>query len=414
MNRALATLCALALGIAAGSVAVARGWPSADALSVASFIGTLWLDALRMTVLPLVVTLTATGTARAIAAARGGAIIRRAALLGFALLVASAVVALLLGPVLLGAWSPSAPALAALRSAGPAATGLAVSAGDAMTGLIAPNLAAAASAGAVAPLAIFALLFGVAAARLPTARTAVALDALAQTADIVLVIVGWVLALAPLGVAALGFTLGARLGLGAGSVLAHYVGVQIAVTAVLGLSMYALAAVAGRVPPGRFARAALEPQAVAASTQSSLAALPAMLTAAARLTGTAGASAAILPLAVALFRLAAPASIVIVTLATAHIQGVTLAPATLLTVGSLAVLGTLIIAGLPNQTTFFAAYAPPLLAAHLPIELLPLFLAVDVLPDIAYTITNVTADLAVSIGAKRAGETSPSPSKDTD
>ena len=60
-------------------------------------------------------------------------------------------------------------------------------------------------------------------------------------------------------------------------------------------------------------------------------------------------------------------------------------------------LGTLIIAGLPNQTTFFAAYAPPLLAAHLPIDLLPLFLAVDVIPDIAYTVTNVTADLAVAL-----------------
>ena len=135
--------------------------------------------------------------------------------------------------------------------------------------------------------------------------------------------------------------------------------------------MYALAAVGGRVRLATFARAALEPQAVAASTQSSLAALPAMLAAAGRLTGGAAsrepssAPAAILPLAVALFRLAAPASIVVVTLATAQIDGTPLAAGALATVAGLAVLGTLIIAGLPNQTTFFAAYAPPLLAAHL-------------------------------------------------
>lgn len=402
MNRALATLAGLILGIAAGAMTVALGWQFADALSVARVTGTLWLDALRMTVLPLVVTLTATGTARAIAAARGGAVVRRTAGLGLALLVLSAVLAVLLGPVLLGAWSPSPTALAGLRAAGPSTPTVVASAGDAMTGLIAPNLAAAAAGGAIAPLAIFAMLFGAAAARLPGGRTAVALDALTQAADIVLVIVGWVLALAPLGVAALGFTLGTRLGLGAGSVLAHYVGVQIAITATLGLSMYVLATVIGRVSVARFARAALEPQAVAASTQSSLAALPAMLSVAARLTRADGAATAILPLAVALFRLAAPASIVVVTLATAHIEGTALAPATLLSVGSLAVLGTLIIAGLPNQTTFFAAYAPPLLAAHLPLDLLPIFLAIDVLPDIAYTVTNVTADLAVAMAGARA------------
>ena len=401
MNRTLATLAGLIVGILAGAMTTARGWPAIDALAAANLVGTLWLDALRMTVLPLVVTLTATGTARAIAAASGGAIIRRAALLGLGLLIISAAAALALGPPLLALWSPDPAALAVLHGAGPPAPGHLAGSGEAILGLVAPNLAAAAAAGSIPPLAIFALLFGVAAARLPGERTRTVLDALAQTAEIVLVIVGWVLSLAPVGVAALGFVLGTRLGLGAGSALALYIGAQIAVTAVLGLSMYALAAVGGRISLAAFARAALEPQAVAASTQSSLAALPAMLAAAGRLTNAATpaarAPAAILPLAVALFRLAAPASIVIVTLATAQINGTQLAPATLATVAGLAVLGTLIIAGLPNQTTFFAAYAPPLLAAHLPIDLLPLFLAVDVIPDIAYTVVNVTADLAVAM-----------------
>ncbi len=405
MNRTLATLAGLIVGIAGGALTVARGWPAADALAAATLIGTLWLDALRMTVLPLVVTLTATGTARAIAAASGGAVIRRAALLGLVLLIVSAGVAVVVAPPLLAAWSPDAASLAALRGAGSPVPGHIAGSGDALLGLIAPNLAAAAAEGAIPPLAIFALLFGIAAARLPAERTRTVLDALAQTAEIVLVIVGWVLTLAPIGVAALGFTLGARLGLGAGSALASYVGTQLAVTGVLGIAMYALATIGGRVPVAAFARAALEPQAVAASTQSSLAALPAMLTAVGRLIGggdPASAPAAVLPLAVALFRLAAPASIVIVTLATAHLYGTHLAPATLATVAALAILGTLIIAGLPNQTTFFAAYAPPLLAAHLPVDLLPLFLAVDVICDIGYTVTNVTADLSVAAAAARA------------
>ncbi len=409
LNRTLLTLVGLILGTGVGALTAARHWPLADAIATANLVGTLWLDGLRMTVLPLVVTLTATGTARAIAAAKGGAVIRRAALLGLFLLVLSAVLALVLAPPLLAAWSPDPASLAGLRGASGTVPGHLAGSGDALLGLVAPNLAAAAAEGAVSPLAIFALLFGAAAARLPVERTRTVLDALAQAADIVLVIVGWVLALAPIGVAALGFALGARLGVGAGSALAIYVGTQIAVTAVLGLLMYTLAMAGGRMKLGRFARAALEPQAVAASTQSSLAALPAMLAVAGRLmatrpVGSASASAAVLPLAVALFRLAAPASIVIVTLATAHLNGINLSAATLATVGGLAVLGTLIIAGLPNQTTFFAAYAPPLLAAHLPVELLPLFLAVDVIPDIFYTVTNVTADLSIAVAAARMEE----------
>ncbi len=104
----------------------------------------------------------------------------------------------------------------------------------------------------------------------------------------------------------------------------------------------------------------------------------------------------LLPMAVALFRIAAPASIVIVSLALAHLAGVTLGPLQLAIIAGLAVVNTLTIAGLPNQITFFAAYAPPALAAGVPIELLRLMLAVDAIPDMAYTVSNVTADLGVT------------------
>jgi len=211
-----------------------------------------------------------------------------------------------------------------------------------------------------------------------------------------LMIVRWVLLLAPLGVFALAFGVGAKIGLGAGAALAHYVGVQIVVTAILGLAMYPLAIFAGRVKPGAFARAAFPAQAVAASTQSSLASLPPMLSGAKRLGLPADSSSVVLPLAVALFRIAAPASIVIVTLALAKMSGVPVGPAQIAIAVLLASVNTLVIAGLPNQVTFFAAYAPPALAAGVPIELLPLLLAVDTIPDIFYTITNVTADVAVT------------------
>jgi Na+/H+-dicarboxylate symporter len=261
----------------------------------------------------------------------------------------------------------------------------------------------AAAEGAIVPLTIFALFFGLAAARLPHGQSRSLLGFFEAVAQAMLMIVRWVLLLAPIGVFALSFSMGARLGLGAAAALAHYVSVQIAVTLVLGLAMYPLATLAGRIRLGSFARAALPAQAVAASSQSSLASLPPMLAGAERLNVSTSTASVVLPLAVALFRLAAPASIVIVTLAMARMSGVEIGPAQIAIAACLASINTLVIAGLPNQVTFFAAYAPPALAAGVPIELLPLLLAVDTIPDIFYTVTNVTADLAVTSVAEQAG-----------
>ena len=76
--RAYWALAALALGLVLGLFA--DSWrPSTHeaALSVASFIGTLWLNGLKMTVIPLVVTLLVTGVAKSAEAARAGKIAAR-------------------------------------------------------------------------------------------------------------------------------------------------------------------------------------------------------------------------------------------------------------------------------------------------------------------------------------------------
>jgi Na+/H+-dicarboxylate symporter len=270
-----------------------------------------------------------------------------------------------------------------------------------VSGLIPTNVVAAAAEGAIVQLTLFALLFGIAVSRLPEERRAPLLAVFQAVADTVLVIVRWVLLLAPIGVAALGFGVGAKLGFGAGAVLAQYVAVQIGVVTAIGLAMYGVAVLIGRVRLRDFARAAAPSQAVAFSTQSSLASMPPMLAGAERLGLKAGVPAVVLPLAVAVFRIAAPCSIVIAVLAMAKMNGVEVGFGALVLVVGMATLNTLVIAGLPNQVTFFAAYAPPALAAGVPIELLPLLLAVDTIPDMFYTVANVTADLAVTSAVAR-------------
>lgn len=397
MSNAARILAGLALGLLLGTLGAQAGWPLDRGLDLASTVGGVWLDALRMTVVPLIFSLIVTGIAAAAATASAGGVTRRALILFVALLLGSALLAALLGPLLLGAWSPPTDALDALRF-GPGANAVppVPPVAEWFRTLIPTNVVATAAEGAIVPLTIFALLFGLAAARLPVERSAPLLSFFAAVADTMLTIVRWILLLAPIGVFALAFGVGAKLGVGAGAVLAHYVSVQIIITLALGLAMYPLAIVVGRQKPGAFARAAFPAQAVAASTQSSLASLPPMVAGAERLKLGPAAASVILPLAVALFRIAAPASIVIVTLAMARMSGVEVGPAQLAIAVLLASINTLVIAGLPNQVTFFAAYAPPAIAAGVPVEFLPLLLAVDTIPDIFYTVSNVTADLAVT------------------
>lgn len=390
-------LIGLGLGLALGTLGAWAGFPVQRAADWIAPIGGLWLDALRMTVVPLVFSLIVTGIARAAATAGAGGLSRRAFLLFAALLLASALVAALLGPILLGTWAPAPEALEALRATIPAGAAPEIPAvGEWFRNLVPTNPVSAAAEGAIVPLTIFAIVFGIAAARLPNEGGKPVLAFFAIIAETMLVIVGWVLLLAPIGVFALAFGMAARLGLGAGAALAHYVAVQIGITLILGLCMYPLAVLAGRVRLGTFARSAAPAQAVAASTQSSLASLPPMIAGAERLRIPGATSSVILPLAVAVFRIAAPATIVIVALTMARMSGVEVGMGQMAIIVALATINTLVIAGLPNQVTFFAAYAPPALAAGIPIELLPLFLAVDTIPDIFYTVTNVTADLSVT------------------
>lgn len=357
-------------------------------ISIAQLVGSLWLNALRITLVPLIFTLVVTGVAAAASNRVGGRIGRRTAFLFVSLLLLSAIVGAILGSLLLDigpAASMAAKTAKPIEVPGASAW---------ILGLVPPNIVSAAADGAIVPLVLFALIFAFAAVRLGD-RASQVLSFFEAVSEIMITIVQWVLILAPLGVFALAFSLGATTGLGAGAFVGWYVIVQIIATLSLAALMYPLAIKSG-LSFSAFSRDAAPAQAIAASTQSSLASLPVMVEAAGRLGLPDRSAAVVLPLAVAVFRIAAPASIVIVTLALSRIMGMELGLPQLVIVMLMATLNTLVIAGLPNQITFFAAYAPPALAVGVPVEFLPIFLAIDAIPDIFYTVTNVTADLAVT------------------
>ncbi len=377
-------------------------------LAIAGPLGTLWLKALQMTILPLVTALLFTGILRTIAAATAGAMARRTLLLFVALLAAGAVMSALLTPLLLDLVPIPALAAQALSAAGPASAGALPSLGDFVAGLIPANIIAAAAEGAMLPVILFTALFALAVTRLAEAPR-VQLAGLSEAiVGAMIVVIGWVLAVAPLGVFALALGVAASSGTAAIGALAHYIVLVSLIGAVMLVAAYVLVATYARQSLVRFARAVLPAQAVAISTQSSLASLPAMLGSCRALGVKEASSGFVLPLAVALFRVTSPAMNLAVAIYVAQLTGVTLTPGLLAAGVAVSLLTTLGAPSLPGTISFVTSVGPLALAMGVPIAPLALLVAVEMLPDIMRTLGNVTMDVAVTAAVDLGSEESAS------
>jgi Na+/H+-dicarboxylate symporter len=216
-------------------------------------------------------------------------------------------------------------------------------------------------------------------------------------ADAMIVIVRWVLWAAPVGVFALILAVTARAGLSMLSALGVYVLLECALHIAATLLMLPIALLWGGERIRRFAAALVPPQVVAASTQSSLASLPAMLQSAdQRLGYPPQISALVLPMAVSLFRIASPIQYMASACFIAWAFGVDLSAGQLATGVALSVVISLGSVGLPGQVSFMANNLPVVQAMGLPVSPLGLMLAVDTIPDVFATVANVSADLTAT------------------
>jgi Na+/H+-dicarboxylate symporter len=248
----------------------------------------------------------------------------------------------------------------------------------------------------MAPLVFFAVLFGLAATRIAPERTERLTAFFDATAQTMLVIVGWVLWLAPFGVFALAFALGARTGLDAVGVLGQYVVVVSVVLILLTLLLYPLAIAVGRRSPARFAQAMAPVQTLAFSTQSSLACLPAMILASERVGVPQRIGGLVIPMAVSLFRITSPAGNMAVAFYVASLYGIEFTALQVIAGVVVAAVVSVGLVGLPSALTFFTALGPIFVTMGIPLEVLPLLLAVESLPDIWRTVGNVTGHVAAS------------------
>src|SRR5688500_4428566 len=164
-------------------------------------LGSLFINAIRMTVVPLVVASLIVGVAGASDARAIGRVGWRALALFVILVLAGAASALSSGTAgqLAGAAQEGAQRLPSFAQW--------------LIDLVPSNPIRAAADGAMLPLIVFSLLFGVALLQLPAERRRSIVGFFEGVADAMLVLVRWVLALAPIGVFALAVPLAARVGL---------------------------------------------------------------------------------------------------------------------------------------------------------------------------------------------------------
>lgn len=409
MKESTRVIIGLLAGLALGAVIAAIGEPRyvrwADAVTP---IGTLWINAIRMTIIPLVVSLLITGVAGAADLRAIGRIGGRSLLTFVLLLIGTAVVIMPLAVLAfsflpgVGGTRPDLP-VGAVEAAGEIASTQAPGFGGWLVSLIPTNPIGAAANGAMLQLVLFALILALAIAKSGAMTRDTLLGFFRALSEAMLTIVRWVVALAPIGVFALVLPLAAHGGAGVAGAMGFYVAAYSLGSIVITLLLYPVVRIFGAVPVNRFARASLPAQTVAFASSSSLASLPAMVEGAERgLEIPQRVSGFVLPLAVSTFKIAAPIAWTIGALFVGWFYGIPLGIGGLATVAFASVFLSFAGPGVPRGA--WLLLAPLFIAIGLPVEGIGILIAVDAIPDIFATVVNVTGDMAAAaIVARREG-----------
>jgi len=400
MNESTRVLLALILAIGIGVAIAASGSASlAHAADAIAPIGVLWVNAIRMTVIPLIVSLLIIGVASASDIRAIGRIGGRTLLVFFLLLAGVAVIVVPLAPLLFGFLpahpQTALPAAAMQAAAEMKAVGETQTVSSWLISLLPSNPIAAAANGAMMPLILFTLLLALAIAASPQESRETLTRFFRALADALLILVRWVILAAPLGVFALVLPLAVHAGGMVAGAIGYYIVIYSVASLAVTLLLIPVVTLVTRIPMRRYARAALPPQLIAFSTSSSIASLPAIVESAEKelqlpepVTGF------VVPLAVSMFKIAAPVSWSIGAAFVAWFYGIPLHAGALLTIAFAAVFLAFAVPGIPRGA--FIMLTPLFLAVGLPPEGIGLLIAVDAIPDIFATVLNTTGYLSAA------------------
>ena len=205
-----------------------------------------------------------------------------------------------------------------------------------------------------------------------------------------LVMVRWVVLLAPIGVFALLLPLAARGGAGIAGAVGFYVVVYSIASVVVILLLYPAVAIAGGLPMRRFARAV----AAGPADRILVEVLDRVVAGAGRGSGRDElelpdeVTGFVLPLAVSTFHVAAPLSWTVGAVFIGRFYGIPLHAGALATVAFASIFLAFVAPGIPRGA--FLMLTPLFLAVGLPAEGIGILIAVDAIPDLFATVLNAT------------------------
>jgi proton glutamate symport protein len=400
-----ATLVALAAGLALGSALRGTSGPFiTGAVAVASSVGTLWVRALQMTVLPLALTQLVLSVIGGRNARPVGRMVVAAVALFLVLLALAALFTLSLTFPLMELFRFDPDAVAGLKASIPQAardsaraTPQNLSFADWVVGVVPTNPFRAAANGDFLQLVVFTLFFALAVTRVRAAPREQLTKFFEALGEAVFVMISWLLRLAPVGVFALALSYTREGGVGVAGILLLFAVLLSCLLVAFTLLLYPIAIFLGRVRPRAFAQSLYPGQLVAVSTRSSLAALPALMEGAQRrLDAPPETLGFALPFSAAAFKvnrtISGPASLVFLS----YLYGINLGPTQVLAFVLTVMILSFTSPGIPGGGDTFKTL-PAYLAAGVPIEGVVLIKVVDVIPDVFKTLVNVTGYMTVAV-----------------
>ena len=382
MSPSIAMFLGLLLGMAAGALLPANIALAAEPL------GVLWFNGVRMTVIPIVMAQLILGLNTSLdTRALGSLGLRALAWFTGLLLFAASFSAVAMPQVL--RWFPTPTAPIGAKAPGPI-PGF----GDWVANLLPSNVLAAAAGGQLLALILFAILFGAALRQVNDEKRKTLLLAVTTVNDAMLIIVAWMLRLAPYGVAVLSMVLVARLGSSVTGIFGVYILTICAFVLVVTAALYIVVLLRGRVGFRNWVKAIAPVQALAFASRSSLAALPAEVAAAESLGQGPAITGFVLPLAASVFRYTATVAQVAGAFFVAYLYQIELTATQSVVMVVTSVLLTYSAPGIPSSALLVAL--PLYQQLGLPPEGLGLLVAADAIPDMFKTMANVTAHMTVA------------------
>jgi Na+/H+-dicarboxylate symporter len=397
----LGLLCGLLLGF--GAALTGAGALHAVATGVAP-LGTAFVKLIRLVVIPLV------GSTLFSAIATMGDLRRLGRLglhtLGF--LWGTTLLAILTGMIVMSAALPFAGTLTIAPADGAIATAASPGFFDFLLSLIPENPVKAAADGALLPMIVFTVLFAAAAATLPEGQRARLVDLADSVTAALIRLIHWILWTAPVGV----FALAAPVAAGAGLDLLRSLGIFI-VAVIVGLVIFTAVVYlpfvrfVARLESRRFFAATVEPAAIAFSTTSSAATLPAMFNATDQLGLPRPLASFVLPIGAAVNRSGSALYQGSAVIFLGHLYGASVSPGELIAALFATFLVALTIAPVPSASV--VTLPPALAAVGVPLDGLGILLGIDRIPDMFRTVVNVTGNVVATAVVRRTADTDAGP-----